>query len=90
MNAANITGTLHDDCTGGKLPVEAELDSSGLWVRLPGYGVAESHDGDGWVVRVEFWNGRPQVVIWNDIATSDPMIVDLSNAAESRRPTSAE
>lgn len=85
MNATSIKGELHDGSMGGRLPVEVELHPSGVWVRLDGYGQAESVDGDGWCVRIEFWNGKPQVVVWSDIKSCDPTIIDLTGAAERLR-----
>ena len=82
-----ISGELHDEVTGGNLPVEVELDG-GLWVKLHGFGTAEAPNGDGWVVKIEFWEGRPQVVVWNSISDSDPQVIDLSAAAESLRTIS--
>lgn len=74
----SMSGELHDDVTKQRLKVDAELDCTGLWVRLDGC-------GDEPVVRVEFWEGKPQVLVWNDANSDDPVKVDLSGAAERLR-----
>ena len=56
-----------------------------LWVRPHGYGDACSTDGHGFPVALEIWQGRLRLVVFDDINSEDPVIIDMENARESHR-----
>ena len=56
-----------------------------LWIRPKGYGEKCTADGEGSPVGVEIWQGRLRVIVFDDINSEDPRIIDLENARESGR-----
>jgi hypothetical protein len=64
-------------CKGG--------NNSMLFVHLDGYGDCCSADGKGEVMAIDFFEGRPRILVWDDINIEDPQIIDLEFALESNR-----
>jgi len=47
--------------------IELEIESHGIVIRPVGYGDKFSQDGQGSPVFIEFRNGIPILVVWDDI-----------------------
>lgn len=56
-----------------------------LWIRPQGYGEKCIEDGGGSPVGMEIWEDRLRVVIFDDINSEDPKIIDMENAKETAR-----
>ena len=68
-----------------KLSVNIMAELGKLWVQPVGYGDKTSADGHGWPIGLEIWQGRLRLIIFDDINTEEPKIIDLENAAEDSR-----
>ena len=68
-----------------KLPVNIMAESGKLWVQPFGYGDKTSADGHGWPIGLEIWDGRLRLIIFDDINTEEPKIIDLEKAREDSR-----
>jgi len=93
-NIANQSGKLLIECfiseqcsdvPRKKLPVNIMAELGKLWVQPVGYGDKTSADGHGWPIGMEIWQGRLRLIIFDDINTEEPKIIDLENAAEDSR-----
>jgi len=67
--------------------VDVLCEHGKLWIRPEGYGDACSADGQGWPVALEVWQGRLRVIVFDDINSEDPHIIDMEKARESNRET---
>ena len=56
-----------------------------LWIRPQGYGEKCIEDGQGSPVGMEIWEGRLRLVIFDNINSEEPRIIDLENAKETAR-----
>ena len=56
-----------------------------LYFAPKGYGDAGSLDGHGSPIGIEIYEGRLRVILWTDINTEDPTIIDMEGARESQR-----
>lgn len=66
--------------------IEVQIEDGGIAIRPVGYGDHTSLDGHGSPVFIEFRNGIPIVVIWDDINNEEPShTISLKNVAESNR-----
>jgi hypothetical protein len=66
--------------------LEIEIESHGIAIRPVGYGDCSSPNGQGSPVFIEFRNGVPTLVVWDDINREGPShIISLGNAAEPNR-----
>ena len=70
---------------GKKIPVNIMVDHGKLWIQPVGYSDKTSSDGHGWPIGMEIWEGRLRLIIFDDINTEDPRIIDLENARECSR-----
>jgi hypothetical protein len=61
-----------------------------LWIRPHGYGEKCAPEGQGSPVGMEIWEDRLRIVIFDNINSEEPKIIDLEKAKESCRTTSAE
>lgn len=68
-----------------KLAVNIMAESGKLWVHPIGYGDKTSADGHGWPIGLEIWDGRLRLIIFDDINTEEPKIIDFENAREDSR-----
>lgn len=68
-----------------KLHLLAENDQ--LWIRPEAYGEKCTEDGQGSPIGLEIWEGRLRVVLFDDINSENPKIIDLENAKETNRDT---
>ena len=73
------------DAPGKKLPVNIMAELGKLWVQPVGYSDKTSADGHGWPIGMEIWQGRLRLIVFDDINTEEPKIIDLENAAEESR-----
>lgn len=68
--------------------IEVEVEDWGIVVRPIGYGNNTSEKGRGCPLFIEFRNGVPMVIIWDDINNEEAShIISLESAAESGRCT---
>jgi len=56
-----------------------------LWIQPYGFGEKCTADGEGSPIGLEIWQGRLRLIVFNDINSEDPRIIDLENARESAR-----
>ena len=56
-----------------------------LWIRPQGYGEKCTLDGEGSPIGLEIWQGRLRLIVFSDINSEDPQIIDLENARETNR-----
>ena len=67
---------------------EATIETGGncIMIGLKGYGDSGSAPGHGAPIIIEFRDGAPFVLLWDDINDEEPShLIDLSGAAENRR-----
>lgn len=75
-----------DVFTGKKKKVRVRVSIDGIYITPEGCGDYCSSDGEGSPVFVEFAEGVPRVVVWDDINVEDSShIINLDKAAESNR-----
>ena len=68
-----------------KLPVNIMAELGKLWVQPVGYGDKTSADGQGWPIGLEIWQGRLRLIVFDDINTEDPQIIDMEKTRETAR-----
>jgi len=68
-----------------KLSVNIMAESGKIWVQPLGYGDKTSADGHGWPIGLEIWQGRLRLVVFDDINTEDPQIIDMEKTREDSR-----
>lgn len=56
-----------------------------LWIQPKGYGEKCTEDGEGSPVGMEIWEDRLRLVVFDNINSEDPRIIDLENAKETAR-----
>ena len=87
----SFSGSLRDSNTDDKtaIPFTVELsEADTLWFRAAGYGDAQSPNGDGFPVKIEWYEGELWVLVWSDITSEDPTHkISLTAARESLRKT---
>ena len=69
------------------VPVRQMFDNGKLQLSPKGYGEKCAEDGEGIPIGLEIWQGRLQVIVFDDIRSEDPWIIDLENARQSLRIT---
>lgn len=84
-NTAVLKFTLADQESGNAIQCEAEHSNGRMYLRFDGYGDANTEDGYGWPLLIEFYDNRLQAVVWNDINKQDPITISLEGAKESLR-----
>lgn len=67
------------------IPVRLMCDHGKLWLSFQGYGEKNADNGEGFPVGLEIWQGHLRVIVFDDIRSEDPWIIDLENAKESIR-----
>lgn len=82
------TKTIKEKCPDSP-PLEVEVtilsENGNIWIQPKGYGEKCTMDGEGWPIGIEIWQGRLRVIIFDNITSEDPKIIDLENARESNR-----
>lgn len=72
-SGSQLRGTVYDaDDPSVRREVELEIESHGIAIRPVGYGDYFSLDGQGAPIFIEFRNGVPAVVIWDDVNNEEP------------------
>ena len=68
------------------VPFEIESEGGVIWIRPEGYGTADCEDGEGFPIKIEYYDKSIRVVVWGDINSADPTVnVKLDDALESKR-----
>ena len=73
------------DVVSTNLKVKILSENGKLWIQPKGYGDKTSADGHGYPVSLEIWQGKLRLVIFDDISSEIPQIIDLETAKESNR-----
>lgn len=68
-----------------KIEVTIEHTGCSLYIGAKGYGNNGSQDGHGMIAKLELWEGKLQLLVWDDINEQDPVVIDLEKAKESNR-----
>jgi hypothetical protein len=74
----------------GSLPIRIEASDFAISIFPQGHGDFGSADGHGCPLFIEFYRGCLRVIVFPDINTEDPEIIDLSGAREDRRREPSE
>lgn len=82
MTDFSVRGLLRSPDGTTSVPVTIDFSSSGIDVRVAGYGVAETENGQGPVLFLEFYRNRLRLHVWPDHDDSDPRTIDLEEARE--------
>ena len=80
-----FTITLKEQCVDAQPDdIKVKLLSEGgqLWIQPDGYGEKCTADGYGCPVGMEIWQGRIRLIVFDNINSEDPLIIDLENARE--------
>jgi len=75
------------DSPARAIKVNVLSEEGKLWIQPEGYGDKTSADGEGFPIGLEIWRGRLRLIVFADISTEDPQIIDLENAKETVRMT---
>ena len=77
--------TIKEQCADSP-PVEVKVNilSEGgkIWIGAKGYGEKCAADGEGSPIGIEIWQGRLRLIVFADINSEDPQIIDLEKAKE--------
>jgi hypothetical protein len=67
--------------------IKVKLVSEGgqLWIQPEGYGCHDSADGEGFPIGIEIWHGHLRLVVFDNINSEEPQIIDLERAKDSAR-----
>ena len=85
VNLKDVSASLFGD-KQASLDFDIVINSVGIYIRPHGYGDYSSVDGKGLPIMIEFNNGEPNVIIWDDINVEDNNHnITLKYAKESRR-----
>ena len=71
----------------GTLPVRIVANDFTISLFPKGYGDFSSVDGSGCPMSLEFYQGHLRLIVFPEINSDDPTIIDLSSALETRRKT---
>ncbi|HBG26193.1 MAG: hypothetical protein A2Y10_03990 [Planctomycetes bacterium GWF2_41_51] len=89
MSKDIYTITLKEQCADTLLPsaIKVKILSEGgqIWIQPQGYGENCAMDGEGYPIGVEIWQGKLRLILFDDINSEDPQIIDLENAREACR-----
>jgi len=73
------------DCPKATIPIQLVCENGQLWIQPKGYGEKCAEDDHGFPVGIEIWEGKLRLIVFNDINSEDPQIINLENAKESCR-----
>ncbi|MBM4103160.1 MAG: hypothetical protein FJ263_03795 [Planctomycetes bacterium] len=73
------------DCPKVTIPIQLVCENGQLWIHPQGYGEKCAEDGDGFPIGIEIWEDKLRLIVFNDINSEDPQIINLENAKESCR-----
>ena len=69
-----------------KKTITVEAESNGISIGFQGCGLHEVAPGFEGCVYVEFYDGKPRVIVWGNINDPDPThVIELDSALESNR-----
>ncbi len=68
-----------------KLRVRIKKTSNSIDIVPDGYGDFGSEDGQGVPILLEIYEGELRLIVWNDINSEDPMIINMEGAKETNR-----
>jgi hypothetical protein len=54
-----------------------------IWIQPQGYGEKCAMDGQGWPIGIEVWQAKLRLIVFDDINSEDPQVIDLEKAKES-------
>jgi hypothetical protein len=88
MTKETCTINIKEQCPDAQ-PVEVKVNilSEGgqIWIQPEGYGEKCAVDGEGRPVGIEIWQGRLRLLIFDDINSEEPQIINLEKARETNR-----
>jgi len=88
MSEKTYTITIKEQCPDSP-PVEIEVnilsESGKVWIQPKGYGEKCAADDEGFPVGIEIWQGKLRLVVFDDINSEDPQIIDMESAKETVR-----
>jgi hypothetical protein len=88
MPENNYKTKIKEQCSDSA-PAEIEVnilcENGQIWIRPDGYGEKCTIDGQGYPVGIEIWQGKLRLIVFNDIKSEEPQIIDLEKAKESCR-----
>ena len=73
------------DSPSRSIQLSLNAEDGQLWIRPEGYGEKCAADGEGSPIGIEIWEGRLRLVVFDNINSENPQIIDLENARESVR-----
>ena len=82
---AGLLFSLKDSSTGDELPITFFIENGAIWFRPEGYGESLAADGKGTPIGIEYHEGQLRVLLWTDINTEEPLIVNMKKAKEEKR-----
>ncbi|MFA6424711.1 MAG: hypothetical protein WCW64_00830 [Phycisphaerae bacterium] len=56
-----------------------------IWIQPKGYGEKCAMDGEGFPIGIEIWQGRLRLIVFDNINSEDPQIIDMESAKETAR-----
>jgi len=80
-----ITEQCSDSLLPSKIKVKILSEGGQIWIQPEGYGEKCIADGEGLPIGIEIWQGRLRLVVFNDINSEEPQIIDLENAKKTCR-----
>ncbi|HML73179.1 MAG TPA: hypothetical protein PKB02_01660 [Anaerohalosphaeraceae bacterium] len=73
------------DCPQVTISIHLVCGNGQLWIQPKSYGEKCAEDGEGFPIGIEIWEGKLRLIVFNDINSEDPQIINLENAKESCR-----
>ncbi|MEN6306428.1 MAG: hypothetical protein ABFD91_01630 [Anaerohalosphaeraceae bacterium] len=67
------------------IPIQLVYKDGQLWIQPQGYGEKNAEDGEGFPVGIEIWQGKLRLIVFDDIHSDTPQMIDLEKARESCR-----
>jgi len=67
------------------IQVHLVCENGQLWIQPKGYGEKCAEDGEGFPIGIEIWQGKLRLIVFDNINSEDPQIINLENAKESCR-----
>ena len=71
------TVLLFDQEKDKSLRLEMDRDQGALWFRSPQH---TTEDGQGWLIKIELWNGNLQILVWTDKSNIEPTVISFKSA----------
>ena len=88
MKKETYTTTIKEQCPDvSHSEVKVNILSKGgqIWIQPEGYGEKCAVDGEGWPIGIEIWHGKLRLVVFDDINSEEPQIINLERAREINR-----